>query len=642
MANKRVSELAPITAPELDFADLLLLSDITAHESKKLQLSDLSNFLLLDGQLTGSLLGTASYAFWAGTASFALNSSVPSNVLTASYLWYTPGSNTGTSSYALAALSASYALSSSYAITASYALTSSVELVYSSAFADYARTASYLLFTPGSTNGTASYALTASYLVGGIYQVSASYASTSSWAWDAIFASASLVSSQSFSSSYSNTASFMQFNGVPNGTASYALVAGNVINNRVDYGIFTAISTSVSSSQLDVVAVTPTFGGLKNLTVQAVGTYKAPYTTSVDGTIQLWAVNRAYGISQSLDSTPITFQAGGVNQISGTIRSTFVLNGQAKVYGLYEVFVTASNGVFISSKRATQYDIVSDSDQLAVYHAEPLQFITSPSTAILLYSSSLYPGVAYQGSASQVTFSGSYDVNQLLVPPGSVGQMQYTWTLTGCQTIVADGNAGLTSIGGLPTNCISFSAANCSLVELPPLDSGSLSYLNVPNNTIVTTLNPPSSMSYINVANNFYVTLPLTLPPGLSAIIADGLGLTYVPYGVPDTLLTMSFANCGNLASYLAPALPASLGWWDSHNSPLTNLPTSIPTNTLYMNVSNNLLQSVTIGGIAAGLVANGKSNGYFSFLNNPGSASAFNIFPNITTLRSRGWSIIS
>lgn len=94
MANKRISELAPITAPELDFADLLLLSDITAYESKKLQLGDLGNFLLLGGKLTGSLLGTSSYAVWAGTSSFALNSVVPSNVLTASYLWYTPGSST--------------------------------------------------------------------------------------------------------------------------------------------------------------------------------------------------------------------------------------------------------------------------------------------------------------------------------------------------------------------------------------------------------------------------------------------------------------------------------------------------------------------------------------------------------------------
>lgn len=640
MANKRVSELAPITAPELDFTDLLLLSDISAHESKKLALDDLSNFLLLDGRLTGSLLGTASYALAAKTASYALNAGAVSLVPSASYLYYTPGSNTGTASYALFALSASYSYSSSWAITASYALTSSVEMVYSSAFADYCRTASYLLFTPGSTNGTASYALTASYLIGGIGVVSCSYAATSSWAHNAISSSHALFANRALTASNANTASFLAFNGVPNGTASYALVAGNIINALTDYGVYTAITTSVSSSQLDTVAVTPTYGGLKNVEIQAIGTARVPYTTSVDGRIELWAVNRAYGLSQSLDSTPITVQVGGNAQISGTMQWPFTLTGQFKGYGLFQVYVTASNGAFISSQRPTKYDVISDSDQLAVYKSEPMRFITSPSTAIMLYTSSLNP-VGLEGSASQITVSGSYDVTELLVPPGTVNIMQYTWTLTGCTKIKTDGNAGLTYIGGLPTNCISFSAANCGLTELPPLDSGSLSYLNVPNNTIVSTLTPPSSMSYINVANNFYVTLPLYLPPGLSALIADGLGLTYTPYGIPDTLISMSFADCSNLTSYLAPSLPTSLGYWNSENCPLTNFPTAIPANCLYMNVISNSLQPTTIGGIAAGLVANGLNNGYFGFGQNPGSASAFSITANVTTLRSRGWTIV-
>jgi hypothetical protein len=642
MANKRVSELAPIVAAELDFADLLLLSDISAHESKKLALNDLSNFLLLDGRLTGSLLGTASYANMAKTASYALNAQVPNLVPSASFLLYTPGVSNGTASYALAALSASYSVSSSFAITASYALTSSVELVYSSAFADYAKTASYLLFTPGSTNGTASYALTASYFLGLQPQISSSYANTSSWAWNAITASNAVLATRAISASFSNTASFMQFNGVPNGTASYALVAANIINSRVDYGMYSAISTSVSMSQLDTVAITPTFGGRKLTTFDVVGTYRAPYTTSVDGRLELWAVSRDYGLSQSIDSTPITVQVGGAAQISGTLRSTFTLQGQAYLYGLYSIYVTASNGVYISSQRTSKFRVSSDSDQLSVYRDIPMQFLTDPTTAIMLYSSSLHPGNHYFGSASQVIYSGSADATELMVPPGTVNIMQYTWTLTNCAKITADGNAGLQFIGGLPTNCVSFSAANCSLVELPPLASGSISYLNVPNNTIVAVLDPPVSMSYINVANNFYVTLPLNLPAGLSAIVADGIGATYTPFGTPDTLRTMSFAACPNLTSFLAPSLPSSLGLWDSHGSPLTNFPSSMPSGLVYMNVANNVLPPVTIGNIAAGLDANGLSNGYFAFTNNPGSASAFNIITSITNLRGKGWTIVS
>ena len=218
MANRKVSELAPITAPELQPGNLLFLSDISAFESKKLQLGDLGSYLLVGGNLTASIYGTASYANNAATASYALINFVASS----SYSTFsTYAAFSGTSSLALMALSASMAFSSSYAITASYALTSSVELVYSSAFADYAKTASYILFTPGSTNGTASYALSSSYLIGGI--ASSSYAATASWGLNAISSSFARIAIQAITASYADTASFLTFNGVPNGTASYAL-----------------------------------------------------------------------------------------------------------------------------------------------------------------------------------------------------------------------------------------------------------------------------------------------------------------------------------------------------------------------------------------------------------------------------------
>ena len=43
MANKRVSELVSIAATELDVADLLLLSDVSEHESKKLQVKEIND-----------------------------------------------------------------------------------------------------------------------------------------------------------------------------------------------------------------------------------------------------------------------------------------------------------------------------------------------------------------------------------------------------------------------------------------------------------------------------------------------------------------------------------------------------------------------------------------------------------------------
>jgi hypothetical protein len=638
MANKRVSELASITAPQLDFADLLLLSDISAHESKKLQLSDLSNFLLLDGRLTGSLLGTASYAMNAATASYAPFISA-SYAKTSSWAY-----NISTASYALAALSASYSYSSSYCITASYALTSSVELVYSSAFADYAQTASYLLLTPGMPNGTASYALTASYVLS--TQVSTSYAASASWAWNAITASRALTASLADTSSLTWTASFLAFNGTPNGTASYALAAANVANAMVDYGIFMSNTQSISSSQVDQLNVYPTFGGLKTTTVEAYGTVVVPFTSSVsatDGGISLIVVNRQYGNSQSLDASPVYAWIGGPTAMSGTLRYPFTLRGDAELNGQYEVYVTASDGVYLEGTRRMRFKITSESDQLSVATAVPMKFYTYAENAMLLYSSSLHPGVAYQGSASQVTFSGSIDVTELLIPPSTVNIMNYTWTLMGLHKLTVDNNAGLTYLGGLPSGCISASAANCGLTELPPtLPSSSIAYLNVPNNTIVANLLLPSSMSYLDVSNNFYVSLPVNMPESMSVLKADGTGITYTPFFVPNSLISMSFARCPLLSSWLSPLFPASLKYLDVSNSPLNNIPFSMPAPLLFVNVASSSLAPGTVGNIAAGLVANGLSNGRFSFLNTPASESAFNIIPNITTLRGLGWTIVS
>lgn len=221
MANKRVSELSPITAAELAANDLFLLADISEVESKQLTVTNLTNYLqvLITGSATSSVATnalTASYLLYQGfpngTASFAFTSS--HNLTSSHALW------SHTSSYALLALSSSYSNTASYALTASYSLTSSVQLVYSSAYCDYAQSASYLIYTPGVVNGTASYAITASkaitvetasflnYTAGG-NTGTASYALTTAWA------------SQS---------AFLQYSGVNNGTASYALRAKLVSN----------------------------------------------------------------------------------------------------------------------------------------------------------------------------------------------------------------------------------------------------------------------------------------------------------------------------------------------------------------------------------------------------------------------------
>jgi hypothetical protein len=220
--------------------------------------------------------------------------------------------------------------------------------------------------------------------------------------------------------------------------------------------------------------------------------------------------------------------------------------------------------------------------------------------------------------------------------------MNYTWTLTGCKEIILDSNTGLTQLGGIPTSCVTMSAAYCGLTELPDMSSGSVGYANFPGNNIVANLSLPPSMNYLNVAGNYYVNLPATWPAGIQTLVADGTGIVYIPPIIPDSLISMSFNSCPNLNGWLSPTLPANLKYLDTSVSPLSNLPMTMPSQLQWVNVSNCQLSPTIIGSIAQGLVNNGLTGGFFAFLNNPGSGSAFNISSNIATLISRGWTVIS
>lgn len=264
MANKRVSELSPITAAELSMADLLLLADVTAHESKKLTLQDFTTFLLDGGNITASLYGTASWATWAVNALNAPTQASASYAATASWAW-----RSITSSLALNAVSASYSLSGSYVISASYALSSSVQTIYSSAFADIAKSASYLIYTPGVSNGTASYAM---------YTLSSSYALSSS---------INISSSYATVANSSVTSSYLLYDGsLPNGTASYSLSASYA--NSASHAIQADIAYFSSFSNGSVTADNGVFGRYSAIayTIQAnTGSTEASPIDVTDSTI---------------------------------------------------------------------------------------------------------------------------------------------------------------------------------------------------------------------------------------------------------------------------------------------------------------------------------------------------------------------
>jgi len=207
MANKRISELAQIIyggGGGLDGADLLLVADVSEFESKKTTLSDLSSYVLSNGNLTGSFSGTASYAQMALSATYAPTQASCSYANTSSWAL-----NAITSSHTLNAYSASYSLNSSNAVSASYASTSSIQFVLTSALATLAESASYLIYN-GSVNGTSSFAISASWARG---IESSSYCLTSSRASEADLA---------ISASWADTAS-VALNAI---TAAYADLVG--------------------------------------------------------------------------------------------------------------------------------------------------------------------------------------------------------------------------------------------------------------------------------------------------------------------------------------------------------------------------------------------------------------------------------
>jgi len=189
--NERVSQLVELSTAELSSHDLLLITDMSQKESKKLKLGQLLSYVEISGSFD------IDHSTNADTASYILGSGVNGAVALA-----TSASYSITSSYS------SLSNSSSYAKTASIALAS---------VATNANTASYLLYS-GSVNGTASYSLRS--------QIT------------------------DFASSSFN----LIYSGQPNGTASWAIKAvSSVSTETASYATnFSVGSSGSTSAQIDI------------------------------------------------------------------------------------------------------------------------------------------------------------------------------------------------------------------------------------------------------------------------------------------------------------------------------------------------------------------------------------------------------
>lgn len=348
MANKRVSELAPITSPV--GADLLFISDVSAYESKKLTLQDLSTYLLLNpgvlANITGSIFGTASFALLAVSASYA-------NIQSASYAL--------TASHALNMLAsiiscswASQSLSSSFATSASFVQLSNTDSASIATIANSANTSSYLYYV-GANNGTASFAITAQNTLNTLSAISSSYALLSDFARSASYSpvadstqsssyssyadvagtaiigiTSNIVTSASWASASLTTIAADSANhAISADTASYSLPDINLIYPK---GIYLAITQSNNIGQLDMVTIDPTSNQLATSLVEAIGTVIAYYTSSIilNETVGLYVLDRKTGISTLLDSTPIYINIQGQY---GNISASIVAEASGSISG---------------------------------------------------------------------------------------------------------------------------------------------------------------------------------------------------------------------------------------------------------------------------------------------------------------------
>lgn len=220
MANEKVSQLIELATTEVAPDDLFFIADVSTHESKKFSATSLITFInasasvnayhadqadsasYVDGPDVGgsvpladlaSLADTASYSLqglMTDTASLALTSSYSAfcaigvtSADTASFLLYSGVAN-GTSSYSLNSLAAINALSASTLIyipgtsktTASYAVLAGISrsssFASSSISASFATSASYArsasISDTSSFSNLAAQSLTSSFLLGGV------------------------------------------------------------------------------------------------------------------------------------------------------------------------------------------------------------------------------------------------------------------------------------------------------------------------------------------------------------------------------------------------------------------------------------------------------------------------------------------
>lgn len=642
--NKRVSELAQITAPELSGADLFLLADVSAQQSKKLTLSDLSSFILTDGNLTASLLGTASWANNAQTASVALVAISASFSATASFAL-----NGGTGGVAVSASWASSSLSASYAKSASFVSVATAATASFATQSRFADSASFVIYT-GINNGTiqnaisaqnslvatsasfATSALTSSNTITASYAISTSFAAntlTSDTASHALFAETASVgittnlqssaswASQSLSSSYADIAL----------DALTAVTASYVLPNAAlqQYGIFTAISQSNYISQLDSVDIDPFLTGPATTSIEVAGTMVAPYTSSIllNESVSLYVLDRATGISYNLDTTPIFVNIQGqFSSITASIQASVTgqLNGSTtgSIMGPISGSVSGSisgstpsgslTGSFNGSLNSTFTGSISSS-VLASYNGSMTGSVNG-SVSALLSGSIKFPfllmGQLYLNSGSYMLYI-SASTNKIFIEPSRLSRFSVSSNV-GQFNVHTGEPMQLTTDS--PTDLITFSSSlggpfTDTAAHMVTSGSGTILTMDISNVSGIRYIWSLNNLTSISSFGNTLVSDVGGMPNSIVTMSLQGGGLTKLfPLSqsavsilnfsqnsvvtFPALPPTMSYINCNNNPILALPAIPFGVTQLFASSTAITTPPSSLPSQIVSMSFSGN------------------------------------------------------
>ncbi len=276
MGQKTISDLNSLTKTSLSGSDLALITDVSAKETKNIEISELVSYInsKLDFLLTGSFTGSF-YGNLKGNSNTSSLSQISNLSLTSSKLLF-DGNVNGTASLSIITNDSSYSLSSSYSVSSSYSISSSRSNVSSytlnsssnhslssnfasrSLHSDESLTSSYLNYY-GQNNGTV---LSSSFAERSIYSLKTDNLLTEFALSSSIQTALSKNSKYSFYTKECSTA-------ITSSTSNYSDVAEETVPR-----LFSSVEFSVEVDDNNNINITPiSWKNIKNISAGKVGNY---------------------------------------------------------------------------------------------------------------------------------------------------------------------------------------------------------------------------------------------------------------------------------------------------------------------------------------------------------------------------------